>query len=505
MKKLYLTAVAMACGISFSCNRTWAQATYKSIDKPSKHELVNQKTTPKLFDSNNNWVPLKEESYSFEPEAKVWNLSSVAAKKYNHWNKVSKEKVSVFDSEGDVMFAFDNSYSYNDRGNLIEKVSLSSIDGTTWVNDIRNVLEYDVVRQDNIILDEIYFWDASKDCWSLDIEDESNIFIEVKRDDNNRVERTTIWDNRDMNEKKAKLEFLYNMSGKPNIIIWYGQNENGEFKAKFVYEDIKWQTTDNQFVDISPSVYYPFIDDNNNVLKSYTLFTSRPDGSRADLVAFYTAEFDTKERLKKETISFADQVSTYETEFFYDLDANGSYELKEKACIDENGDGKIDDLEVDNYRFVTTINEYGEIVLEEGFATNPNTGEEEQEEGFRYDMTYDERGLLTQMIFSFYSQYVEENNGYDFLSKTVYSDYVDNATSISASSQQNASVTYYNDALHFNNAYGEHYRVCNLKGQTIMYGRVTEEQVSLAELPEGIYIVRMNGKSSNRSLKLIKK
>lgn len=507
MKKLYVTIAALACGMitfgGMNVNAQKLNRQFKISDKAfvQKKNKVRNAMPQVMKEQVNEPVPCKEVIYSFYDG---WFKNSSSVMTYNEMNAMLTKKSEIFDMEGNMSFCLSDVFAYDSNGNQTEDVAQISFDeGKTWTNDQRTVTGYDIVRTDMPVMLEAYRWDSDANEWYLDEENENSYFFELERDDNNRVVKNTRWFNSLKPFAMVSQEFVYGEDGSAVKMLWNGLNDEYELVPTFIYEDMKWYKSDNQFVAIVPNVYYPFDLDRNNVVKSYKISGAAPDGTVSEFIGSYDSEFDEKGRLSYVNINFTDG-SNYICDYQYDIDENGSFNVIEIVEGDLNGDGMVTDDEVEESHMYTTRDAHGEICKEEMFVVDPATKQEIMTEGYKYETEYDNDGLLTSVTSSYYTEYVD-GGSYVYLDRREYSEYNGKPSGIDNVEMKNASVSINGDSMNFRNARGAHYTISDLQGKTYGHGVVRNDVVSVENLPEGMYIVKISGRNINNAVKLIKK
>ena len=515
MIKLYPTlAATLACGL-FAVSGLQANAQKISTDFKVSHKSVVQKKANALRTSRANEalapLPQKIENYSTEDvEGKVWTLSSVQKLQYDGKNNLVVEQRTIYTPEGTVSFSEKDALTYNEQGNLVEKVTDASMDGQKWDKVSRLVVDYDKVRPNMPILNEYYMWDPETGEWLFDEENEGNFFLDIERDDKNRVTKLSQTICKGFPISLSVNEFTYYKDDPARTMRWSllsEDEETGDYVVvpTYYYEKLKWRKSDSQFYNIQPNAFYPFDADPNNELAGYSLYQCNEMGKKGPKMADYSTEYDEQGRISSVNLKFPDGISYYTCTYKYDKDKFGSFEMYESAALDEDYDGVLSGEEQQNIHSVTTLNKYGDIIKEESFLQNPATKEEVLFEGYGYEMDYDKNDLLRELRLTYFSEYVGESGGYTYLAKLLYSDYTNETTGVEAVSSVPAKVSYNGDVLRFDNADGARYRVCDCQGKTVLHGVVTGEAVSMSNLPSGMYIVKVSGKHANNAVKLIKK
>ena len=504
MNKLYLkTATALACGLMVLGGTNAQAQNLKKEVRVSKKSLVQKKQNDVRISRGNADVPQPQKKEMYSYDGTTWSLSSVAEMKYNLTGLMVSQKTSFYNSEGVADMMTNDSYAYDKLGNRTEVTTEVSFDGTNWEKDSRKVTAYDKIRTNLPVMEEYYLWNG--DAWALDEESEEGFFLEAERDAQDRVTAATRWLNSQKSIALVKHEFGYGENGPAQTMKWDALNEDYVLAPAYLYENMEWKKSDNQYLDITTNLFYAFDFDDNNVLQSYSLSARNADGSKGEPMANYKATFDSKDRISNIKIVFADGLSTYECKYLYDLDENGSFELQELTAFDDDFDGVISDYEKLKNRSTTTYNQHGDIVLEEYFATDPETGTEMKLEGYKMDWKYNSNGLLEEMVFSYYSEYVDTKDGYDYLSKEVYSDYTGTSTAVEKVNANPVEVRFQGNSLYFNHAEGAIYSICDVQGKMVRHGLVNSLEVSLGDLPDGLYIVKVSGKNAHNTVKLVKK
>ena len=487
--------------ITIGGNVASAQNILKKCQRPGKVMLQ------KRASAGVELVPQTVEDYTWN--GADWMLSSKSYIKYDGILPV--QKISDIYNDGSVMFSERESDTYDADGRLIETIYESSEDnGSVWNKDMRRLTDYDAVRKDVPVLNEIYFWDNSLGEWCLDEENEDGMYRQIERDAEGSVVKSTLWLNSSMLTPLVSQEFKYDITQQPGRVdgaigmTWKGLDENYELVPQYIYEDMVWQQSDKQYVSIIPSIYYPFDNDPENKLVGYSIYNAAPDGTKGSLDASYKSAYDDKGRLYYVEINFGDG-GQYQCVYKLDQDANGSFEYNEILSGDFDESGSIDfPQEYIMNTTVVTRNEHGDIIKEEMYDVDA-TLQKVLREGYGYDMVYNEEGALAEMTLTYYTDMVDGGSWENF-KKTVYSDFTDGtATGIKSAGKVGAGVSLRNNTLYFSNARGAHYIVTDMSGKTCARGIVSADEVNVGSLPDGMYIVKIMGSNCDNAVKLIKK
>ena len=505
MDKHYKTAVAVLVGSMISAALTQAQAQHINTDyKVSTLSLTPKVKTLPTLKAVDPATRMPQKKVSYTHDGTDWQLSSDTDMSYDEQGKKLLETSKVFGPEGDLSFAARNQYKYNENGMETEMVSLASFDGEVWDKDTKIVKDYDPLCPQMPILTESYLWDYDTEEWMLDEENEDGFFLEVTRDDQNRVTQAIRWLNSTKPIAIVSHEFGYAKEGPAVNMKWSALNEDYELVPTFYYDQIQWYKSNGQYLFIIPSMFYPFEADKDNVLEKYELSACNPDGTKGGKMADYVSTFDEQGRLGTTLLTFTDGVSYYKAQYEYDLDENGSYVIYEDVAMDEDYDGVISDGEQEKYRSVITYDSYGEVVHEQMFAVMPDTGEEVQYEGYLSDITYNEDGTIGQIVYSYLSEFVQD--GYSLLAKDIFSDYTAGTESgVNTVAASDIKIVCNGNSVQFNGADGGHYIVCDLQGKVYSHGVISGDSYAVDNLPQGMYVVKVSGKHGKAAHKLIMK
>ena len=446
--------------------------------------------------------PQTIKTYNYDDNAQDWKLSSIEKRKYDNTNRAISSNATIYTMEGDVSFIKNSTMSYNEDGNIKEQIDEASYDaGETFEKESRALYDYDNICKNTAILREFYSWFDGE--WMLDDENEDAYFLEVERDDQNRVTATTQWLNSTKPIALTSKSFEYGEDGKVAKMYWNMLDESYELAPAYEYEIKSWNKTNNQLLNMVPSAYYPFEGDNENNVGEYILYDLDPDGNRLGTNATYNATYDDKGRIKTVELNMSGANRMYKGVYEYDLDENGSFEYRELIAEDQNCDGEISEEEIIALRTHSDVDAYGEITKEETFITDPSTFLETQVEGYIYDTKYDELGNLIELIDAYYTEYVD-NGSYVLLKKTEFLDYTGTTTGIQSVNDEKVEVTIKGNIVSIKNADGARYRICDVNGKTYRHGVVTGD-ISVDDLPNGMYIVKVSGRNANNAVKLIRK
>ena len=505
MNKHYKTAAAVMVGSMMSAAFTTVQAQNLEIEcKMSTLALTPQNKMLPVTQAIDPASRMPQKKVTYAHNGTDWELSSVANMMYDETGKKLTETSKVYGPEGELSFAAYNEYKYNALGLETEEVSLSSYDGEVWEKDGKTVTAYDELCPQMPVLSEAYLWDTDADDWVLDEEDENGYFLEVVRDGQDRVTQAIRWLNSTKPIALVSHEFGYGEEGPAVTMKWSALNDEYELAPAFYYDQMKWKQSNSQYLSIIPSMFYPFEADKENVLENYVLSACNPDGTKGPKMADYLSTFDDQGRLKTTELKFTDGLSYYKATYEYDQDENGSYTIYEDVAMDDDYDGVVTNEEKVVYRSVVTYNSHGEIVHEQMFATPADLGEEIQYEGYRNDITYNEDGTISEIVYSYLSEFVDD--GYALLSKDVFSDYT---VGVEAGMKQTAAsdlkIDFNGRQICLDGADGGRYTVCDVKGKVYSHGVISGDHYTVDNLPEGMYIVKVSGKHGKAASKLIMK
>ena len=508
MKILNFTHHLFVLGILMFSNLSLSAQTY--YIKSSEYKSLKNKITIGFSDflessrkpvcegeENVIMRPLKENVYSLHQGD--WFLESNNLYEYDIKGRKIKEIITRRDDMGQ-----DNhtrvSLKYNEDGMVSQFIEETAIDNQAFNLNLKSVMHYDAVRKNIQVLQKIYKWDEAAEFWDYRVSDYANMYREVERDSQGRVTLNQLWSNEEKSTPYTGFEFEYGESGpalKMNII---SPDDQGYLMRSFVFEDLIWHKSDCQYLKMSQNVMHTFTKDPLNQISSFTIYTCNSDGNKADWAGNYEASYDENDRIVRVNIRMpydmgADQ--KYISQIAYDTKGNGSVVRFEKNWVDRNDNDVFDITEelLDDVKYVYNVDEKGNPVSEEWYQGDVN-GTYVQVSGMKYETEYTDFGAIKQRISYTFNP---ETQKYEYLSKAVYSDFVDVTAGIELAESKSVIKVMGNNVV-AEGMSGEHYIVYDIQGRVMFCGIITDSNIDLSSLVKGMYIVHIG----NNSLKIIR-
>lgn len=388
-------------------------------------------------------------------------------------------------------------FEYNDNRMVVTETNSYSVDSVEWFNDTRVKYEYDEICIDMPIVKGFYFWNYDTDEWIFDEKNKYNYFLELNRDEMNRVTSYTKWDTRNKNFIDTDNVITYGDNGHAeNMVV--SAEDNGKAVPLMELDSLKWYKTNDQFSMLDDyNIQNPFDNDKYNIPEELTFYVY--DSGEKFLLMKSKWEYDDNGRLLngffEDEYSICGVTRTYTDEF-------GSYEECSADIYDNNEDGiyTTDEMEITS-KVVVTFNEKGDVVRVDSYEPDYDTYELFLAGSEKYDYVYDEDGYKTEMIFS---ESYGPDEEFEPAEKYVYSDFVSpTATNIEKTSNATPNVYIRGNNIVFENAIGKMFYITDVHGRIYKRGVITDSEISMNSLPKGMYIVNING--GGNAVKMIKR
>lgn len=442
-------------------------------------------------------VPQTEALYKWENDD--WVIQKMYNTEYNDLYQMIHYYIHNY-YEGDLLETYHYEYEYGNDGNIktyIEQYKPSY--EFDYVNMFRYELKYDDVCKDYLISQNEYEWEPNSEEWCPNTTGYT-YYIEIKRDAANRVTSRTYWDSEDKNYALNAIYYEYDSTDGPasSIIIKQMDEDSHELIPIYLYDEIKWKKSNCQYLYEKSNIYNLFDDDSNNIVKSFVLYDITENGDKFKSFVSNKYENGGKERKQKTSILSADGVNILNT-YEYDFDENGSYNYYYDNWKDLNNNGVYDDGEIakDRRSFVIMyrFDKYGNEINRSYKKFNTETK--------KYDIDvytyvnkyqYFEDGTIIEYEHSYYSKGKLKTK-----EKTVYSNFIDYIPTSIKDTQNNIEIAVHDGYVTATD--GARYQIFDIQGRLCKSGIVTSSTISLEDLSEGIYIVRVN----NKNIKVIKR
>lgn len=426
-------------------------------DKSSARQMTVRKANAAV--GNSFWKATHEKEYMYNEDDATWEA---VADYYLTYDQRGNILVDLMD-EGEGMQTRRVS-TYNENNKATSQIDEDMQDDGTFMTTTKRYFEYDSILTDVITKREAYDYDSDTETW---YQSGNNYTRTITRDANGNI----------TNEQIAVLyQGIYDPTQR--ITITYKDGKADTYKqeqltlaedgSSFVWEtsiilkDIVWDKTNGQIVGDVSDLY-----EGDNAIKSATV-CSEDDGEVFTVAYLTITRSDNGSYLC--TMSMPAELYQLMVQKTYS-DINGSYTYEALEAQDINGDGRILDEElISGARVVEQYDAQGNETLYEEYELNEETSVMELMGSTKNDYQYDEQcGAMSEMI-----TYEYDTEAAEFvpMMKVVCDEFKDvaNTDGISDVRTNNTTSAFY-----------------DLRGV-----RVGD---SLKNLPRGIYIQKLEGKT----------
>lgn len=393
---------------------------------------------------------------------------------------------------------------YNEDGMIGEFLEEYSIEDLEYLK-LRNTYNtYDAVRNNIQIAQKVYVWDEATESWDYSINDVANMYREVKRDDQGRVTLNQMWSNEEKFAPYIGFIFEYGETGSANKMIITSPADEGYLMQSYMFEDLVWHKSDSQYLKMSNNVYHTFTKDPLNQISSYTLYACDANGNKGEWIGSYEAKYDEQDRLVRAYIRMPYDMESYQKyvcEIAYDINGQGSETRLEKNWVDNNDDDiyNLGEELISSVKMTTAFDEKGNPISEEWFNGDVS-GQYYQASGMKYETTYTDFDAIEQRITYTFNPNLGE---YEYLSKVVYSDFIDVVAGIEDIKTEEGNVIVNGGEITVEGMDGNRYNVFDIQGKMIKSGVVISSKINLEGLAEGIYLVRLTSNDNSLIIKVI--
>ena len=432
-------------------------------------------------------MPKSEKIYFYSGAMDKWALSVARYFVYGDYSQPLSWEEEIY--REDVLLGitkFEN--TFNEEGQVLQyQTSVRDNKEDVYRNENLIKFKYDNIRKDVKISRGEYSWDKTTNDWVVK-DMEAPFDCEITRNDNNDVINMKMYNNVDRDFLFNEFTYTYGGDNGATNMDLSSLNEDGIFGPLYVYSNIKWQKTDNQYIQPSNNLLYFFEKDTNNLPSEYVLSVDGGEGGEDYPIATVLIYYDEFNRPTQYNISM--EGSLYLRTCEYDPEEGVSLRLTEYNWYDDDSDGEFTDSEFyGGAQIINKVNEnndiieytYNEFYVADGSDMSILEGE-------KYEYVY-ENGNITEKVTS---KYDLDKAEYAPFSKIVRSDYEDISTAIKVVDSKPIA-SYINNRVFFNNAEGDSYIITDLQGNKIARGNVTKSGISVENLPSGIYMVKVMG------------
>lgn len=454
------------------------------------------------------WKPYKEYGYEYNPALE------------DPWVKTLEFSMEYDTRGNETYFLSEESdgssrtYTTYDENSMKTETITQDLKGDRWLNTERRVYAYDKIVTDFVIEQTYYGWDEVNEEWKISYSHK----YDIERDSEGRITKKTrflLYLNE--YEVHERAEITYGDDGKAKTWTMFrlmGYNEDGTpiIEEAMRYENMEWENTNGQIIE-SHEVF--MLGDNR--MKKATRYDNGEHSAEIEIT--YTPE-------KRDFRQLTTDISGEEAElhFLTTLDDNGSYREETQDLWDMNGDGKFTDDEIMYRGYVIEMcDENKNPVSTEEFETfepeldpdemmAPITRVEPEEDverlgGTLTEYTYGEDNRILEQIMRGWNY----NNGvYEIKMKKVSADFRDVTTGLETTRTESGKLTYSVTAdgeMNFSMEGMSSYAIYNVKGSAIVNAKASGNagNESIAQLPAGLYILKVTGTKGTETVKFLKR
>ena len=392
----------------------------KHSDKAQKVHTLKKRSLRATAEKTKIWRPTLEKNFGWD--GSEWQLEDTYTISYDGEGRITTEISENYDGE----FAR-TTYTYNANGMMATKLSELSTDGETYVNNSRELREYDEVLPSVIILNNQWMW--QNDNWALVGNNYKRVITRNEAGNVTLVEIQSLFQG--IYDPIRRLTVSYGADGKATELIESSLTYDGQqykWEDDTPYKNLVWESFDGQIVDI------------DNLFSGGCRLKSA-DLTDAEMTMHIEAEYDEKGYTVKTTGNDGedDFIGSVRYE---DLDEFGSYRTVTSTSYLLDGQVYYEESETE----VVKYNEWGNLILSQVEWSDGTwvdvyqhlVGTVEYDETNGYPLSY----TVTEDIYDEDSgEYVTEN-----MFRAEYFDYVDASAGISdiVADGADSPVEYYN-------------------------------------------------------------
>lgn len=454
--------------------------------------------------------PYKEYGYEYNPAladpwVKTMEFTIDYDKKGNEIYYLSEESDGVY-----------RTYTTYDENNMkTESITQEKDgDGETWLNLERRTYKFDKIVTDHVIEQSYYTWDPVNEDWKTGYSHK----FDITRDAEGRVIKNTklslyqgeyeVLDYVDIaygEDGKAKTYTLFELKG-------YEEDGTPILGESLKLDNIEWENTNGQIL-----VTHEYLTLGENRLKKATRYDNGQ--ITADITVTYTPgsrDFD-------ELTIYANGEER-KRQFLITLDDNGSYREEVQEFLDMDGDGKFteDEIMYRGYMLEMCDENKNPISTEEFGSFEPEPEPEEMmspstrvepEEGMERlggtltEYKYGENKEILELIMQGWNY---EAGVYEPKMKKVSTDFRDVTTGLETTRTESGKLTYsvstYGE-MTFSMEGMNGYVIYSANGTSIVNAKTSGDTASesIANLPAGLYILKVTGTKGAETVKFLKR
>ena len=443
-------------------------------------------------------LPQTELRYTWEDEQ--WKKKREQKYLYNEDYNIY-EKYYYYYSNEKLSDCFHYTMDFNEDGTVKRETQQWKYgDEETWYNFLYFDYFYDDVVPSFRTQKDVYIWNAGSQEWLYDDSGSNkSFFMDMERDASKRILQIQKWESPDKNLPYEGFYFEY-ADGSDGAVRMTMKNRNGSnmLVDAFLYDNIVWEKTNCQYLKFSKDIYSPFDGDENNKIKSFSLYSFDEDGNKT-FMADVSFERNAEGKEKQVVINYADGTNAmimnvyniltngnYDHYFFYwkDKDGNKTFDMGEEINLEE---AKKTSFEYD---------QYGNEMCQEVFLYDSKTGGlTKSDSKISRAPQYLEDGTLKEFVYTYIMQGTVISK-----EKFVYDDFIEAENTGIKGVESNAALLQVRDG-YVAAPDGVNYTVTDIEGRLCRSGVVSGSAISISDMPAGIYVVR----AGNEAVKVIRR
>ena len=484
-----MVAVSASAAGPFSAKKKYVGA---GLDYSAKELLENPELMKKAVKASPIWRNAEASIIEYILDAQIWSEPEVH---YYQYDKKGNNTVDLMVIEADGVKSRTTN-TFNDDNLLVTRLEEDEVGEGVWEKATKREQSYDKVISGYVIKKVDHAVDPSnfEDPWVVTM---GSFTKDLTRDTQGRLSGVTIstWFQNEW-DPIHKYEIKYDPAlGVASELIHTELDWTGAWSTSEKYTNITWDRTNNQPTDLD--LGNSFLIGDNRVKRA--MFNN----GDYDYVIKVTYVADSEDFTA--VLTSGDES---ETHVLATTDANGSFEESFETNADLNGDGNITPDEVEKELRIVKKDAAGRVVEETiyldetlissekvAYTVDPATGnvlEEVREGYFEADPTM---GIT--------------ESGYMPVMKVIYKNYFDVTTQggVENVGSDNFSVKVLDDAVEvaLNGMTG--YSIYGLNGAVVANGGLngSSATISISDLANGVYMLRVNAENDVKIIKFVKK
>ncbi|WP_455587774.1 T9SS type A sorting domain-containing protein [Bacteroides sp.] len=520
---LLLISGLLSSGLSYAqTDQIYTRSNEKVVISPEKKINQFMKPVNKTTRSSDNsiWRPKTEVCFICDPEDEseeiTWYEDNITQYTYDKRGNVTYfEREAVEEEEGEKLSRTFMKYDANN--NLIERIEQYEIGGE-MVNHQKTEFEYDNIVTNFVTRRTTYDWDEVHSDWGKTYE---HLKL-ITRDKNNNITQILVkllnYDGVSYIDRE-RTDIIYDeTTGKAKTWINSADDYGDGMQEGIKYDNIVWENTNGQIVETNEQ----FVLGNNRIKEAKVSKGGKEVGTYKTV---FTGEKDFEctinvTQMNRETSQeeYVSNVHTYKI-----LNENGDIREELIYKVDSNQDGQFTNNEIVEQQYmIWKYDDKGNQIISAGFfpiegnpsttlAMSPVTPDPgwEQTDGEMTEYTYNEYGEIESRVVYMWN-YEPGAGQYLPIEKYVSSDFKDVTTGLQTTSTKSEKLTYAvnkNGEMEFQMEGMNGYTLYSVNGSVIVNGKTDSntENISIANLPSGLYILKVTGAKGTENVKFMKK